>query len=270
MISVIIPTYKPGDYLWKCLQSLECQTLSKGQYEVIVVLNGCGSPWKRKVEELLSECAMSSVLLHTDISGVCHARNMGIDRAKGNYLVFVDDDDWVSENFLQGMLVHASYDKVVTSTVIGYCDGTGEYLHDYYLAKKFDAIRYNGGKTSIIQGRSFLSSSCFKLIPRDVVDGRRFNIRYKLGEDALFMAELTDKISYIEMAEPDAMYYRRLRADSVSHTMGKASFLHLLWNSVSLSGTYLKIYLCNPFRYNCAFFATRILAGFTKRLFCYK
>lgn len=268
-VSVVIPTYKPGNYLQDCLQSLENQTLSKDHYEVIVVLNGCGDPWRKQVECWLSECTMPSVFIHTDTPGVCHARNMGIEQAKGEYLVFVDDDDWVSENFLQGMLGHASPDTVVTSSVIGYRDVTGEYLADYYLARKFDRICMGGGKTSINQGRSFLSSSCFKLIPRSVIGTRRFNPRYKLGEDALFMAELTDRISFVEMSEPDAVYYRRLRDGSASHTMGRTAFPRLLWNAVSLSGSYMKVYLRKPFRYNCAFFATRIMAGFTKRLFCY-
>ena len=269
MISVIIPTYKPGSYLLECLKSLENQTLGKEEYEVIVVLNGCGDPWRQQVERWLSECSMSSVLLHTDTPGVCNARNMGIEQAKGDYLAFVDDDDWVSGNFLQGMLRHASLDAVVTSSVIGFRDTTGEYLDNYYLARKFELICRNGGKASINQGRSFLSSSCFKLIPRSVIGNRRFNPKYKLGEDALFMAELTDRISFVEMSEPDAVYYRRLRDDSASHIMGRTGFSHLLWNAVSLSGAYMKVYLRNPFRYNCVFFATRILAGFTKRLFCY-
>lgn len=269
-VSVVIPTYKPGAYLRECLQSLENQVLLKDQYEVIVVLNGCDSPWKQHVEEWLSECTMSSVLLHTETPGVCHARNMGIEQSKGEYLVFVDDDDWVSESFLQGMLMHAEHGMVVTSTVVGYQDGTGKYLNNYYLAKKFDLMRSTGGQASIIQGRSFLSSSCFKLIPREVVGERRFNPRYKLGEDALFMAELTDRISCVVASEPDAVYYRRLRNNSASHAQGKSNFWHLLWNAVSLSGSYLKIYLSHPCRYDGKFFFTRVLAGFTKRLFCYK
>ena len=269
-VSVVIPTYKPGNYLQDCLQSLENQTLSKDQYEVIVVLNGCADPWKQQVEEWLSECTMSSVFIHTETPGVCHARNMGIEQAKGEYLVFVDDDDWVSVHFLQGMLMHAVHGGVVTSVVIGYRDATGEYLNDYYLARKFERICSTGGKASVIQGRSFLSSSCFKLIPREVVGERRFNPRYKLGEDALFMAELTDRISCVVASEQDSVYYRRLRDDSASHTQGKSNFWHLLWNAVSLSGSYLKIYLSHPCRYDGKFFFTRILAGFTKRLFCYK
>ena len=50
-ISVIIPTYKPQAYLWKCLDSMVAQTFPKEEFEVILVLNGCSEPWKGKVIE---------------------------------------------------------------------------------------------------------------------------------------------------------------------------------------------------------------------------
>lgn len=269
-ISVIIPTYKPADYIRECLNSLEGQTLAKDQYEVIVILNGCCAPWKQRVVQMLEGLAMTSRLVQTDTPGVSNARNIGIEQAKGEFLVFVDDDDWVSKNFLRGMLNRASESAVVTSTVVGYRDEASEYINDYYLAKKFERIANAGGTATTIQGRSFLSSSCFKLIPRDVIGNRRFDLRYKLGEDALFMASITDRLCHVITSDHDAVYYRRLRETSVSHTPGKTNSWHLFGNACSLSLAYAGVYLRNPFQYNVLFFATRILAGFTKRLFSYK
>ena len=54
-ISVIVPTYKPQDYLWECLNSLMNQTLSKQEYEVVLVLNGCTEPWKSQIAEYIKE-----------------------------------------------------------------------------------------------------------------------------------------------------------------------------------------------------------------------
>lgn len=270
-ISVIVPTYKPQHYLAECLQSLEKQTLAKQHYEVIIVLNGCSEPWLGEVKALLRACTMHTVLIHTGTPGVSHARNMGIARAKGEYLVFIDDDDWVSEPFLQRLLERTSQrtPAVVTSNVIGYRDETGEYLHDYYLARLFQRIRLAGGEASLLQGRSFLSSSCFKLIPRKAIGGRTFNTKFQLGEDALFMASLTNCFSSVATSAPDAVYYRRLRTNSASHADSRQTSAFLLKNALSLAGAYTKVYLQHPFRYNPLFFATRILAGFTKRLFCY-
>ena len=54
-ISVIVPTYKPQAYLWECLNSLCLQTLSKEDFEVILVLNGCCEPYKTQIQQYLRD-----------------------------------------------------------------------------------------------------------------------------------------------------------------------------------------------------------------------
>ena len=97
-ISVIIPTYKPQDYFWECLDSLAAQTLEPERFEVTVVLNGCNEPYKSLIQEHISSGMqhLNVRLVQTDTPGVSNARNMGIDMANGTYLTFIDDDDYVS------------------------------------------------------------------------------------------------------------------------------------------------------------------------------
>ena len=59
-ISVIIPTYAPKDYLWECLDSLENQTLSKDEFEVILVLNGEREPYESMIQKKLPEYSFVS------------------------------------------------------------------------------------------------------------------------------------------------------------------------------------------------------------------
>ena len=94
-ISVIIPTYKPGSYVWECLDSVYNQTFPGRRYEVIIILNGCNEPYYSQIEEYISShsdrCTFS--LIQTDESGVSNARNIGIENSNGKYLTFVDDDE---------------------------------------------------------------------------------------------------------------------------------------------------------------------------------
>lgn len=62
-ISVIIPTYAPKDYLWECLGSLENQTLSKDEFEVILVLNGEREPYESLIRKKLPKYSFASTLL---------------------------------------------------------------------------------------------------------------------------------------------------------------------------------------------------------------
>ena len=81
MITVIIPTYKPGAYLWKCLDSLESQTIEKSLYEVIVILNGCREPYATNMAQGIGKYSMNVRIEQTDTPGVSNARNIGIDMA---------------------------------------------------------------------------------------------------------------------------------------------------------------------------------------------
>lgn len=54
-ISVIIPSYKPKEYLWECLDSLCKQTMDKRQFEILLILNGCCEPFKSQIEKYITE-----------------------------------------------------------------------------------------------------------------------------------------------------------------------------------------------------------------------
>ena len=66
-ISVIIPTYKPQNYLWECLESLVRQTFPGQHFEIILVLNGCTEPWKSQIEEFIRRkmSKMNVLFIHT-------------------------------------------------------------------------------------------------------------------------------------------------------------------------------------------------------------
>ena len=53
-ISVILPSYKPQEYIWKCLDSLTSQTMDVNEYEIVIVLNGCNEPYYKTVSRIAS------------------------------------------------------------------------------------------------------------------------------------------------------------------------------------------------------------------------
>jgi len=98
LISVIIPSYKPDNYIYRCLESVARQDIDKQRYEVIIVLNGCNEPYYTDIKLFLQQKfqGIKTLLLQTDVAGVSNARNIGLDNAQGEYISFIDDDDWVS------------------------------------------------------------------------------------------------------------------------------------------------------------------------------
>ena len=100
IFSIIVPIYKvPEVYLRKCIDSLLEQGIEKSEYEVILIDDG--SP--DKCGDICDEYAKSNEnikVIHKENAGVSVARNYGMDIAKGDYIIFVDGDDYVLKNSL--------------------------------------------------------------------------------------------------------------------------------------------------------------------------
>ena len=260
MISVIIPTYKPSEYIWKCLDSLVSQNLPKDSFEVIIVLNGCNEPYHSAIRQYIEKSAIGTNIsvLQTDQGGVSNARNIALDKAQGEYIAFIDDDDWVSNSYLE-LLLKASMGSncVVESNVLDYDETHSAYTDDY-LTSVYKKLSSGPRDLSVLAARRFFSSSCCKLIPRESIGTARFNQDFKVGEDALFMAKISKDIQHVRLSAPEAIYYRRLRTNSASRS--SVSSISRIKNTLSLYRQYIKIYLSSPSKYSLPFFITRLMA----------
>ena len=184
-ISVIIPTYKPKEYLWECLDSLVEQTLSKKDFEVVLVLNGCEEPYKSAIEEYIAEKmqGMNVNFIHTDVGGVSNARNLALDRANGDFITFLDDDDYLSRDCLREMLSFQNGDVIVECYPYAFEDGDKQVRQKKYgLSNVYEyCVRHNCNKLNST-ARKFFSGPCMKLIPFYYIGDRRFDTRFKNGK----------------------------------------------------------------------------------------
>lgn len=257
VVSVIIPTYKPEQYLHDCLESLARQTRDKDDFEVIIVLNGCKDPYLSEIKHYTHQLKMNCIVVQLDQAGVSNARNIGIEKAKGRYITFLDDDDWVSPNYLENLCEVLKDDTCVAiANVLNFAESS-RIFHKGTFSYAYDRCE-NLASISLLSGRTFFSTSCCKLIPRSIIANRRFDTHLTLGEDALFMASLSCNIKHIKLANPDTLYYVRERADSVSRSSYRISTI--LCNTVELLLKYLRIYASSPCRYSLLFFCNRLLA----------
>lgn len=258
-ISVILPTYRPGAYLRDCLDSLWVQTLSHDRFEVIIILNGCNEPFKTEIEDCLKQKPkdIEVHLIQTDRGGVSNARNMGIDLARGRYVCFIDDDDWVSPSYLEGLLNAVSGERgMVIANVLNYDEVKNEIVSDW-LTECYERNARQSDKASLMSCRSFMSVACCKLTAREAIGDYRFDTHFKQGEDSLFNAVMSHRLTDFGVAAPDVIYYRRLRQGSVSRTRALSSVFK---DNFLLIVAFSKIYFKGIGKYNTLFFVTRILA----------
>lgn len=98
LVSVIVPIYKIEDYLEKCVQSIQLQTYQN--IEIILVDDGSPDKCGEKCDQFAKEDPRIKVV-HKENGGLSDARNSGIDAATGTYIVFVDGDDYIHEDYIK-------------------------------------------------------------------------------------------------------------------------------------------------------------------------
>lgn len=257
-ISIIIPTYKPGSYLKDCLESINNQTMDKKCFEVIIVLNGVIKPYIEYIYSLTKMYDFNSVVIPTETPGVSNARNIGLTRAQGEYVCFIDDDDKISPSYLENLYSKATPNNIVASNVKAFYNNSNKTENDY-IASAYKKLINKNSPLSVFKGRKFMSSSCCKIISRRIIQDVRFDTNLKIGEDSVFMAKISKKVKSIVLSDSSAIYYRRLRAGSASRV--KQPILKKCNIVCKLLKKYTK--MLTP-SYNIPFIATRIVAALLK------
>ena len=255
-ISIIIPTYKPKDYIWTCLDSLCSQTMQSKDWEVIVVLNGCKEPWLQELQKYVS--THKNIVIHiiqTNVPGVSNARNIGIKEAQGEYITFIDDDDYVSQTHLEELYEIASPETIAASNTIAFNENHSHII-PYHVETQYRKHAPHG-KMSFYIPKKYFGGPCMKLIHRSIIGDTQFNTNFSNGEDSLFMFEISSRMKYIQFTSTQAIYFRRIRSGSASDTY---SFIQRLRNATRLICEYSKLYWKGR-NYRLSFYITRILGA---------
>ena len=255
-ISVIIPSYKPGDYLFQCIDSLVNQDFDHEQFEVIIILNGCMEPYYSKIENYIQENGKGLFrLIQTNTPGVSNARNMGLESASGEYVTFIDDDDFVSPSFLR-LLYSVSSNQVVGISNEKVFDERDQQIKEDNISREY-IKKSKKGVQPYSSIRRVFSGPWIKLIHRDIIASSRFDVTFSNGEDSLFMFEISKRIGNVCFTRPEAVYYRRIRPGSA---MSKEKDV---WFTIKTRLRLIKqlfvVYFKDPRSYSFLFLSTRVL-----------
>lgn len=257
-VSIIIPTYKPGYYLWDCLNSFCNQTFRKDFFEIILILNGCNEPFKTTIKEWINTHKELNInFIQTDAKGVSNARNIGLNIAQGEYIGFVDDDDFVSEGYIEELYSKARPNIVSLSYAISFFENAKDVLIPYRKTFCYEK-RVKKGIQSINAVSTYFSGPVYKLIHRNIIRNKRFPLDFENGEDTIFNFDISDKIKYAVLTDKKATYYWRRRKNSAQSNLStfNAKFNRMKRMIYRFSTIYFKQF----WRYNFIFYITRILS----------
>lgn len=203
-VSVIVPVYNTEQYLEKCLNSLVCQTLS--EIEIIVVNDGSKDNSQKIIDEFQSKypCIKSFI---KENGGLSDARNYGLSKAQGEYVAFVDSDDYVESDMFESMVTYADTHEL--NMVV--CDTFMDYLDHSYVLKADLGYTEDPVKAYIIA----YPNAPARLIKRDLMQMVQFRtgIWYEDLDLMPTVATLTSKIGFTNVAS----YHYLQREASLMH-----------------------------------------------------
>lgn len=257
IISIITPTYKPEDFIIDYFSSIKEQTLSSSLFEVILILNGPKEPYNQYIQEYiennLKEYNIS--LLYNEEAGIAAATNIGIDKAQGDYITFIDCDDYISPSYLMDLYEQRADNTIVLADKIMLDDETR--ITSYDIIHTIMERLYNKPNLSYWEVRHLVNSAARKLIPRNIIGDARFLPIY--GLDSVFMFTILTKNVKFRIASLQAIYYCRYRKQSESRA--KRNLSYLIKNQTAIIKEVSKIYFSNPGRYRLALYLRAIAAS---------
>lgn len=209
MISIIIPIYNVEGYLSRCIDSVLNQTYKN--LEIILVDDGSPDNCGKICDEYAKKDSRIKVI-HKENGGVSSARNAGLDIARGDYIGFVDPDDYIHQTMYETLISEISeddFDIVECNYTQIYEDGSNltRNIKDKVYSDYYDILE--GGFTAYL---SFVIWD--KLYKKSIIDGTRFNTSFKVAEDQLFFFECAKKGAVLKSINKP-LYYYYLRNDSV-------------------------------------------------------
>lgn len=210
-ISVIVPVYNVEKYLNRCVDSILNQTFE--DFELILVNDGSPDNCGNICDEYAQKDNRVKVI-HKKNGGVSSARNVGIDIAQGEYIMFVDSDDWINENMLNDMYNMPDSDMKVSSIRMIGKDNSTEYIIDTKMYTQEDLlIGFFSEAFPII---CFCGPWC-KLYKKDIIfnNAVRFNEDMSLGEDTYFNLNYIKHCKSIYTSEQIYYYYMRENSESL-------------------------------------------------------
>ncbi|MHB9858519.1 glycosyltransferase family 2 protein [Streptomyces sp. YIM S03343] len=206
-VSVVIPVYNPGKYIEDCIASLLRQSLPDDEYEAIFVDDGSTDETPERLDRLAAEHPHMHVI-HQEGSGWSgKPRNVGIAAAKGEFIQFVDNDDWLGDEALERMYNYGVENNA--DVIVGKMAGKGRPV-------PLELFRKNRPHANVENAPLIDSLTPHKMFRKEFLD--RHNLRYMEGrrrlEDHVFVTEAYLRAENIAVLSDYLCYYHVKREDA--------------------------------------------------------
>lgn len=213
LLSVIIPVFNIKKYLGICLESLDKQT--DKDFEIVFVDDG-STDGSDELCEKYKDSHENVILVRQKNQGAATARNNGVNNATGQYIAFIDSDDYICCNFIEELKRNIlAYQADICISGMQLCIGDGVYKKKKDIKSGVAVYNTQEALENMLYGYKFGVQPCNKIYRRELIVNNPFP-NVKAHEDLGMMYKVisqADKIIYC----PNVTYYYRQRSGSISH-----------------------------------------------------
>lgn len=211
-LSVIVPVYKAEKYLNRCVDSIIAQTWSN--LEIILVDDGSPDNSGAICDEYAAKDSRIKVI-HKQNGGVSSARNAGIDAATGDYIAFVDSDDYIAPDMYEKLFEVLDSEKSIAA-----CD----FMMDFGNGNLVHKTTVSGGESNTDALKALYMSdvgggSVYMIIPKLLLKDFRFPQYLNNGEDLWLVTRLFAKTESLCKTNLPLYFYNRENESSLTHVM---------------------------------------------------
>lgn len=225
-VSIIVPCYNVKNYLDRCLNSIVKQTLN--DIEIILVDDKSSDSTPIMCDNWAKQDIRIKVCHKTVNEGLGLARNTGLENASGEYVAFIDSDDWIEDNMMEKLYEECkkeNLDVIYTEFNVDEYPGFHIVLNPEKLYKGYKQIEnlrldIIGSEPQYISGVKFHCSACKALYKKNIIDNFKLRFRSEreyISEDMVFNIDFLLKSSRVKTA-PWQFYHYCLNNQSLSHT----------------------------------------------------
>jgi len=209
LISIIVPVYNVEKYLKQCIETIQSQTYKN--LEIILVDDGSPDNSGKICDEYAEQDSRIKVI-HKENGGVSSARNLGLEKATGEFIAFIDADDYISADYCEKLLTTLKQENA-DCVACGY-NRVYDNKTEEIISKEPYSLDNKAFLEKILFVQNGLGFCHMKIWQKSVIANIKFDEKLKVGEDALFNIQASTNIKKFYMLN-EALYNYRFNETSV-------------------------------------------------------
>lgn len=210
-ISIIVPAYNVEEYIAKCIESLINQTFRN--IEIIVIDDGSTDNTGLLIDQYAKKDPRI-VVIHQKNGGLPKARNTGLDKAKGEFIMFLDSDDWLEENCCEVVFDELEREKLE----LLFFEYSKEYKNKTVPMKTYqqEKLYYNAqGEKDFFLYDMRTITAWGKIYSAELIGEQRFNENMRTAEDVDFNFHIYEKVNRAKYINQHLLHYRILNQSAI-------------------------------------------------------